>query len=290
MNTLDITVIQSPAELEEECAKFVIDEVLSPFVLHNITTVGEQYTLSLWIRSDAEGSVLIRGQTFPTTTEWSRCVLTYMANDADLKIFFNTIDTYNIYHPKLEGGSKATDYTAAPEDVEDKIDNVSNELHEAIVQLNTDIIQKCESIVLQAIESYAKTSDLEELRSTISTQFEVMAEGIEMNFTHVTEQVGAVDDDLQTKFTELYSYIHINSEDGSMTFGSSENAITLTLEHDMITFRRGEDSEPFGWWDGEDFHTGNIVVEVNERAQFGNYALIPRSDGSLSLLKVGELT
>lgn len=38
--------------------------------------------------------------------------------------------------------------------------------------------------------------------------------------------------------------------------------------------------------DGVDFHTGNIVVDVNERAQFGNFAAIPRSNGSLSWLKV----
>ena len=44
----------------------------------------------------------------------------------------------------------------------------------------------------------------------------------------------------------------------------------------------------FGWWDGVDFHTGNIIVKVEERAQFGNFAFIPRSDGSLMFLKVGD--
>ena len=43
----------------------------------------------------------------------------------------------------------------------------------------------------------------------------------------------------------------------------------------------------FGLWDGENFYTGNIIIGVNERAQFGNFAFVPRSDGSLSFLKVG---
>lgn len=46
-------------------------------------------------------------------------------------------------------------------------------------------------------------------------------------------------------------------------------------------------SVAFGSWDGNDFYTGNIVVRLNERAQFGNFAFVPRSDGSLSFLKVG---
>ena len=74
--------------------------------------------------------------------------------------------------------------------------------------------------------------------------------------------------------------------DGSIVLGASDSAITLTVENDMIVFKRN--GEQFGWWDGVDFHTGNIVVELNERAQFGNFAFVPRSDGSLSFLKVGE--
>jgi hypothetical protein len=52
----------------------------------------------------------------------------------------------------------------------------------------------------------------------------------------------------------------------------------------MISFKKG--GQQFGWWDGTDFHTGNIIVDVDERAQFGNFAFIPRADGSLMFLKV----
>jgi hypothetical protein len=53
----------------------------------------------------------------------------------------------------------------------------------------------------------------------------------------------------------------------------------------MISFKKN--GQQFGWWDGTDFHTGNIIVDVDERAQFGDFAFIPRSDGSMSFLKVG---
>lgn len=35
------------------------------------------------------------------------------------------------------------------------------------------------------------------------------------------------------------------------------------------------------------FYTGNIFVETYKQARFGNFAFVPRSDGSLSFLKVG---
>ena len=41
-----------------------------------------------------------------------------------------------------------------------------------------------------------------------------------------------------------------------------------------------------GYWDGDNFYAGNLVIRVDERAQFGNFAAIPRSNGNLSWLKV----
>lgn len=77
-----------------------------------------------------------------------------------------------------------------------------------------------------------------------------------------------------------------NSSDTAITIGSGDSAITLSIDNELgIVFKKN--GVQFGWWDGVDFHTGNVVIETTERAQFGNFAFIPRSDGSLSLLKVG---
>jgi hypothetical protein len=83
----------------------------------------------------------------------------------------------------------------------------------------------------------------------------------------------------------LYKYISF-SGDTAITIGSGDSTITLEIDNTKgIVFKKNGVS--FGRWDGNNFYTGNIVVEVNERAQFGNFAFIPRSDGSLSFLKVG---
>ena len=88
---------------------------------------------------------------------------------------------------------------------------------------------------------------------------------------------------LREHIAEQKSYIRM--EDGNIILGKSEEgSMVLTLENDRIYFKKN--GATFGWWDGVDFHTGNIVIEVNERAQFGSFAAIPRAGGNLSWLKV----
>lgn len=157
------------------------------------------------------------------------------------------------------------------------------ELQNQLMIQNTQIINDFNAIILSALESYVETSNFEQYKETVSTQLQILSDEILMNFTTMTEHIINVDGNLQSKFTEIYKYISFAN--GNITLGSSENAITLTIENDMIVFKKN--GLQFGWWDGVDFHTGNIVVAVNERAQFGNFAFVPRSNGSLSFLKVG---
>lgn len=101
--------------------------------------------------------------------------------------------------------------------------------------------------------------------------------------TNCNTAITNVDEDLQTKFQEVYKYITFSGD--GITISSGDSAITLSIDNETgIVFQKN--GVQFGLWDGTDFYTGNIVVEVNERAQFGKFAFVPRSDGSLSFLKV----
>jgi hypothetical protein len=178
-------------------------------------------------------------------------------------------------------------------DTQGRLDNAEQDIHETkgeitevknqITLQQTQILTSCESIILSALQNYVETSNYEEFRQTVQSQLEIMADQIAMTFSTTTEHIDDVNGDLQAKFSELYKYISF-SEDG-ITIGGNESGITLNLDNDGISFSKN--GVAFGRWDGNDFYTGNIVVEVNERAQFGNFAFIPRSDGSLSFLKVG---
>lgn len=92
--------------------------------------------------------------------------------------------------------------------------------------------------------------------------------------------------EIDNEFAKYAKYIQF-SENGIIIGDKEENKITLQIDNnDGIIFRRGEDI--IGKWTGEYFETGNIYIKTDEQARFGNFAFIPRSDGSLSFLKVGD--
>lgn len=153
-----------------------------------------------------------------------------------------------------------------------------------VVEQHTTIINDCEKIILSALERYVETSNYDEFKKTVESELLVLAGQISMNFTTTTEQIENVDGDLQSKFEQVYK--HISFSENGISIGSGDSNITLEIDNDIISFKKN--GQQFGWWDGLNFHTGNIVVKVKERAQFGNFAFIPRSDGSLMFAKVGD--
>ena len=157
------------------------------------------------------------------------------------------------------------------------------ELAEATLSQITAAIQTAEALIFSAIEEYNRTLNLEGYKSTVASEFKIMADQINLKFTEATEQIQDVNGDLQKTVETLEKHFDF-SLDG-LVIKAGENAMTLTLDNDMIIFKKN--GQQFGWWDGVDFHTGNIVINVNERAQFGNFAFVPRSNKSLSFLKVG---
>lgn len=154
-----------------------------------------------------------------------------------------------------------------------------SELNEQITSLTRDT----ERIIMAALENYVETTEFEEVRNTIQSELSVMAERITIRFTETSESISEVDGELQTVVDELHKHFEFNTD--GLTIKAGEGSMNLVLDNDVIRFV--QNGQLFGWWDGVDFHTGNIVVGLNERAQFGNFAFIPRSNGSLDFLKVG---
>ena len=216
--------------------------------------------------------------------------------DDTARIIKKTIDVCNETSSTIEVGDNFKTLSDIQLEQAGKVDGLTNTVgkiesdyvtNERLISesatLSSLIQQTVNNIMLSVEEVYVKQTTHTEFQQAVSAELSLLADQITMNFTTTTEQITTVDGDMQSKFTELYKYISFS--DNGITIGGSENAITLNLDNDGISFNKN--GVQFGFWDGENFYTGNIVVDVNERAQFGNFAFIPRSDGSLSFLKVG---
>lgn len=162
-----------------------------------------------------------------------------------------------------------------------QMDALTQQAASTLEQITT-AIQTSEQIMLSALERYVETENFEEYQLTVKSQMTLLSDQLSLNFTELTTQIVNVNGDLKQTQELIEKYFEFSAD--GLTINAGENAMSLKLDNGLISFQKN--GVQFGWWDGIDFHTGNIVVEVNERAQFGNFAAIPRARGNLSWLKV----
>lgn len=185
------------------------------------------------------------------------------------------VTTLTIKDLKLEIGNMATDWSPAPEDLIES-------MRSHVAEQSTSITASTTEILMNALKSYVEVSEHEALRKTIETQLSVMAGEIEMSFKATNDSIGENKSDADQKFEQIEKYISF-TEDG-IKISAGENEMTVRIDNDIIVFEKN--GAELGSWDGDNFHAGNIFIATNYRAQFGNFAFVPRSDGSLSFLKV----
>lgn len=174
----------------------------------------------------------------------------------------------------------------AIEEVRDEVDDTNANIVDMEASLSESIAQTKNDITTEISDNYYTKDETDTLVGDVASDLDATKTDNELNFASMTEHINSVDDDLQNKWDLMSADIEFTS-DGIIIGRArpSGNYLRLKITAEGILFTKND--EPVGYWDGDDFFTGNIVVEVNERAQFGNFAFVPRSDGSLMFLKVG---
>lgn len=168
-------------------------------------------------------------------------------------------------------------------DAREKVDYVESSLRDEFREQVTAISRDTEKIIMSALENYTEKTEHEELSRTVESEFKLMADRITMNFDVAIDRANEVNGEIEKVNETLQKHFEF-SVDG-LVIKAGDGEMNLVLDNDIIRFQKN--GQEFGWWDGVDFHTGNIVVELNERAQIGNFAFVPRSNGSLDFMKVG---
>ena len=278
---------------------------------------GKSYTLSFWAKGSGTfrsyfygGSDHVRvssyvasdgttgtdgdgSKAWTLTDEWKRYWITYtLASSGSieagkyvvLRHDGNVSSDLTIYLAglKLELGNKATDWSPAPEDTEERIGTVETTLQKTISEQATTIEKNNEEILLKALTNYVGTGEFEKYKEDVTAQLSIKSDEIVASFKDTVDKadgLGTDVDDIKTKLEKYFSF-----SNNGLVIKCGEGVMQLVLDNDIIRFEK--DGVQFGSWDGVDFYTGNVIVDVYEKAQFGNFAHVPRSDGSLSVLKV----
>lgn len=158
------------------------------------------------------------------------------------------------------------------------IDNAAaiEELRETLTSL---ISQTSEEIRLEVSESYSTNDDLS---SQVSTIMEQLSDSFEFQFNQLQATVDANDAEARTQFETISSYIRF--EDGNIILGEAGNELVLRIENDRIIFL--DDGAEVAYLSNKRLYVtdGHFIQSL----QVGSFAFVPRANGNLSLMKVGE--
>ena len=141
----------------------------------------------------------------------------------------------------------------------------------------TSLMQDTEKIIMEAMKEYATTDDLDALKTTISTQLQVLADGVNIEIKSVTDRVENVDGANKAVQDILSKYFKF-TENG-IFISAGGNDLQLNLDNDIIQFLRG--TFPQLWMDEKGVHAGEIHTES---IYLGDYAQIT-TDGNLITLR-----
>lgn len=152
-------------------------------------------------------------------------------------------------------------------------------VEEVKVWLSTLIQQTSESLIFEVSEQYATQAGLKEAITTSMTQ---LSDSFEFLFTELQTRVDANDVDAREQFSEIKKYIRF--EDGNIILGQAGNEITLRLENDKILFL--DDGAEVAYLTNKQLTVKDASFLNSMR--IGSFAFLPRANGNLSLVKVGD--
>lgn len=303
MSVVTSQYITSPTGESEIASRFEINDAREEFTLFGVTNVGEEYTLSFWVRSEVAGSIIVNGSVLESSTEWQRHSVTFTATSTDLVFDFDATGTYYIYHTKLEIGNVMTEWTEAPEDVEDDISNATDRAN-AAQQTADDAVKKVglAEATIQMLSDRIQTLVRDENGASLMTQ--VGGEWV-FNMGTYNKTLADVSNNLNTLSKDLGS-----TESTVKALNSAVNNLGVMTEYVVIGTYNNQPCIELGKIDSNfkvritnteiQFIDGNTVpaylsnqklmiekAEVKNELQFGGFVWNTRANGNMGIVWKG---
>lgn len=260
--------------------------------------VNQKYTLSLYAKCDSNVTLEVKDDSVNNialtyinldSKDWKLYTSTFVVtkNAAQPKIAFLTRqDTATVYLKKikLELGDKATDWTPAPEDVDEAINTERTERQSAIET-------KANEITSKVSETYVSNSAFEHYQNTVSTQFTQTKKdftwSINQSVTDAkNEMSGQIDsvngrvDGLKQTTDNVNNYMSFDND--GLTLGKSDSAFKTKITNQEWSIQKN----------------GAKVTYINDQTMYitdgqftqslkiGNFGFVPRANGSLDFKKI----
>lgn len=279
---------------------------------------GDTYTLSFWAKSTVAGDTIrvhfyspsnithcvgsqgqVSGNTdgqcdFTLSTVLTKYWVTYTipkgGNSARSVIIPRMSSgsgkgTVSVKWEKLEEGNKATDWTPAPEDVDEAINTERTERQSAIET-------KANEITAKVSETYVSNSALNHYKEEVSTQFSQTKSDFTWSINRsVTDaknemngQINSVNgrlDGLKQTTDNVNSYMSFDND--ALTLGKSDSAFKTKITNQEWSIQKN----------------GAKVTYINDQTMYitdgqftqslkvGAFGFVPRANGSLDFKKVG---
>jgi hypothetical protein len=186
---------------------------------------------------------------------------------------------------KLEKGNKATDWTPAPEDVDEAINTERTERQSAIET-------KANEITSKVSETYVSNSAFEHYQNTVSSQFTQtksefkweISQNVSDAKNELNGQINSVNgrlDGLKQTTDNVNNYMSFNND--GLTLGKSDSAFKTKITNQEWSIQKN----------------GAKVTYINDQTMYitdgqftqslkvGAFGFVPRANGSLDFKKVG---
>ena len=220
--------------------------------------------------------------------EWTLIYTTFIPKHKYIRpfVWFGSKDrTFNIAYLKLEEGNKPTDWTPAPEDVDNSINTERTERQSAIET-------KANEITSKVSETYVSNSALNHYKEEVSTQFSqtksdftwTINKSAEDTKKELNGQINSVNgrlDGLKQTTDNVNSYMSFDND--ALTLGKSDSAFKTKITNQEWSIQKN----------------GAKVTYINDQTMYitdgqftqslkvGAFGFVPRANGSLDFKKVG---
>ena len=155
------------------------------------------------------------------------------------------------------------------------------EVRETVTILSSNITQEADAIRREVSETYVSTGAFDQYTETKRLEEELTAGALELKFTTIEQLVEHLEGDTQAQFSEIVKYIRF--ENGNIYLGETNNPITLVIQNDRISFMQSGAEVAY-------FSNNRLYVydgQFINSLRLGNFAFLPRANGSLDFKKVG---